>query len=384
MKKFVALLLILVLNFTLAGCGSGSNQDTGPIKIGWIGSITGNQALFGQSEQAALKMFFEEVNAAGGINGRTFEVIYYDSKGDPQEAVSAARRLVGQDKVVAIIGPNASSQARPVAEVLNETQVPGIATAATNPLVTVGEDGAVKPYMFRACFIDPYQGSVAAGFSIDELDAATAAVLYDVGDDYSQGIVKYFVQEFEGKGGAIVSDEAFNSGDDDFRPQLTRIREANPDVIFMPLSYREVALSARQARELGVTATFMGTDTWPSDELLTMAADAVEGAFYVNHLDFDDPNVQEFKNKYIAREGRAPELNGYLAWDAALMVVEAIKEANSFEPTAIRDALRTINVSGLTGDIVINPETHNPDNKRAAIIKITNGEYKFVMYYSPN
>ena len=378
--------MILALSSALAGCAGSSGQGSGPVKVGWIGSLTGPQALWGQCELATVKMYFEEVNAAGGINGRTFEVIGYDSKGEPQEAVQAARRLATQDKVVAIIGPNASSQAIPVSEVLNETKVPGIATVATNPRVTIDDNGAVKPYMFRVCFIDPYQGSVAAGFSFDQLGARKAAILYDVGDDYSQGIIQYFIEEFERKGGAIVSSEAFNTGDVEFRPQLTKIKDASPDVIFMPLSYKEVALSTEQARELGITATFIGTDTWPSDELLTMAGESVEGAFYVNHLDFDDPVVQEFKAKYREKEGLETELNGFLAWDASTMVIEAIKKANSFEPDAIRTAMEKTSFQGLTGNITINPETHNPDNKEAAMIKIVKGqdkyEYKFEMRYS--
>ena len=380
MKKIVALLLALVLGFTLAGCGGSSNH----VKIGWIGSLTGPVALWGQCELAAVQMYFEEINAAGGINGRTFEVIGYDTKGEPQEAVNAARRLAAQDKVVAIIGPNASSSAIPVSAVLTETKVPGIATVATNPRVTINEDGTLNPFTFRVCFIDPYQGAVGAGFSYDQLGARAAAVLYDMGDDYSQGIIQYFEEEFISKGGAIVSKEAFKTDDVDFRPQLTKIKQANPDVIFMPFSYKEVALSTRQARELGITATFIGTDTWPSDELLTMAADSIEGSYYVNHLDFDDPAVQEFKDKYRARTGKETELNGFLAWDASVMVTEAIKKANSFDPEKLRDAMKTTSFQGLTGNIAINPKTHNPDGKEAAIIKITNGEYKFEMRYSTN
>ena len=388
MKKIVAMLLVLVLSFTLAGCGGGGG-DGDVVNIGWIGSLTGPQALWGQCEWATVQMFFEEINEAGGINGKTFHPIGLDSRGEPEEAVNAARRLVDQG-VIAVIGPNASRQAIPVGDVLVEAKVPGVSTVATNPRVTIDDNGNVKPYYFRVCFIDPYQGAVAAGFSFDELGARTAAVLYSVGDDYSTGISEFFRAEFISKGGTIVADEAFVEADVDFRPQLTAIRDSNPDVIFMPFAYMQVALAANQARELGITATLIGTDTWPSEELLTMAADAIEGSFFVNHLDFADPDVQDFRNAYMASSfnpeapnGIAPELNGFMAWDAATMVVEAIKKSGSFDPSDIARAMSTIDFQGLTGRIEIDPTTHNPGSKHAAIKTIQNGEYVFVMRYSP-
>jgi branched-chain amino acid transport system substrate-binding protein len=205
-----------------------------------------------------------------------------------------------------------------MAPILEQAKVPGIATVATNPKVTV-LDGKVQPYNFRVCFIDPYQGAVAAGYAYDVLKARKAAILYDVSDDYSQGLREFFIENFKKSGGTIVADESFKGGDVDFRPQLSKIKAANPDMIFMPYFFKEVALSANQARELGMTQVMMGGDGWPSDQLISMGGAAVEGSYFVNHLDYDDPDVQDYKARYRAKFGVETELNGYLVHDAVLL-----------------------------------------------------------------
>lgn len=376
----VALCVALSLTFLLPVAAA---QDKGQVvKIGWIGSLTGDQAVWGQCEFNTVKMLVEELNAAGGLLGRKLEVIGYDTRGDAMEAVNAVRRLTSQDKVVTIIGPNASGQAIPISSILEEMKVPDIATVATNPKVTV-VDGKVKPFNFRVCFIDPYQGAVAAGYAYDVLKFRKAAVLYDVADDYSQGLTEFFIKTFTQKGGKIVAKEAFKFGDTDFRPQLSKIKAANPEVIFMPYFFKEVALSASQARELGIKCVLMGGDGWPSEVLLEMAKDAIEGSYIVNHLDFEDPEVQDFKQRYMKKYNRKVELNGYLAHDAFLMFVDAVKRAGSFDPVAIRDALETTDIKGITGRIRIDKNTHNPEGKEAAIIKIVNGNYVFQQKYAP-
>jgi branched-chain amino acid transport system substrate-binding protein len=390
MGKRVALLVIsilLTLSIILAGCSSkttetpAENKEPEVVKVGWIGSLTGDQAVWGTCELNTVKMLFEEINANGGLLGKQIEVVGYDTRGDATEAVNAVKRLTSQDKVVAIIGPNASGQAISISSVLEEMKVPDIATVATNPKVTV-VDGKTKPFNFRVCFIDPYQGAVAAGYAYDVLGFRKAAILYDVADDYSQGLTEFFEKYFVEKGGEIVAKEAFKFGDVDFRPQLSKIKEAGPEVIFMPYFFKEVALSANQARELGIDAVLMGGDGWPSEVLLEMAKDAVEGSYFVNHLDFDDPDVQEFKAAYKAKYNLPVELNGYLAYDAVQLLVDAIKRANSFDPVAIRDALETAQIKGITGQINISKETHNPEGKDAAIIKIVDGKYVFQQKYS--
>jgi branched-chain amino acid transport system substrate-binding protein len=375
----------MLLAFAGLAFAAGAKESGDVIKIGWLGALTGDQAVWGNNELNTVKMLFDEYNAKGGImvGGKAYklQVIGYDSKGDPQEAVNVTRRLTGQDRVVAILGPNASGSAIPMAPILEQAKVPGIATVATNPKVTV-LDGKVKPFNFRVCFIDPYQGAVAAGYAYEVLKAKRAAVLYDVSDDYSQGLREFFIQNFTKLGGTIVADESFKGGDVDFRPQLSKIKAANPDVIFMPYFFKEVALSANQARELGITQVLMGGDGWPSDQLISMGAKAVEGSFFVNHLDYDDPEVQGYKARYRAKYGIETELNGYLVHDAVLLLVAALEKAGVVSGEAIAQAIPQVEVKGITGRIRISPTTHNPEGKDAAIIKIVNGQYVFQQKYA--
>ncbi len=389
MKKVLALSLVCLFIFStaLTGC-AGKPQPTSSaepevIKVGWMGSLAGDQAVWGQCELNSVKMLFEEYNEKGGILGKKVEVIGYDTKGDPQEAVNVAKRLCTQDKVIAILGPNASGNAIPIAPVLEESKVPDIATVATNPKVTV-LDGKTKPYNFRVCFIDPYQGAVAAGYAADVLKAKKAAVLYDVSDDYSQGLKEFFEEFFIKKGGEIVAREGFKLGDVDFRPQLSKIKAADPDVIFMPYFFKEVALSATQARELGIDAVLMGGDGWPSEQLITMAKGAVEGSYFVNHLDYEDPEVQDFKSRYKAKYNKEVELNGYLGHDAVLMLVDALQRAGTTDPDKLVPALETVDIKGITGRIKIGKDTHNPEGKDAAILKIVDGNYVFQQKYAAN
>lgn len=384
-NKAIAALCVMLLAFAGLAFAAGAKESGDVIKVGWLGALTGDQAVWGNNELNTVKMLFEEYNAKGGVSvgGKSYklEVIGYDSKGDPQEAVNVTRRLTGQDKVVAILGPNASGSAIPMAPILEQAKVPGIATVATNPKVTV-LDGKVKPFNFRVCFIDPYQGAVAAGYAYEVLGARKAAILYDVSDDYSQGLREFFIQNFAKLGGTIVADESFKGGDVDFRPQLSKIKAANPDVIFMPYFFKEVALSANQARELGITQTLMGGDGWPSDQLISMGAKAVEGSYFVNHLDYDDPEVQGYKARYRAKYGIETELNGYLVHDAVLLLVAALEKAGVVSGEAIAQAIPQVEVKGITGRIRISPTTHNPEGKDAAIIKIVNGKYVFQQKYA--
>lgn len=385
MNKKVLWLVSVLLIFTilLSACGStGTSSSSGDtIKIGWIGSLTGDQAVWGTCESNTVKMLIEEVNANGGILGKQVEGIYYDTKGDAAEAVNAVKRLITQDGVVAIIGPNASGQAISISAVLEQYKVPDIATVATNPKVTVGDDGNVKPYNFRVCFIDPYQGAVAAGYAYDRLGLKNAAVLYDVASDYSQGFTEFFEKTFTEKGGKIVAKEGFKEGDVDFRPQLSKIKESNPDIILMPYYYKEVALSANQARELGIDATLIGGDGWPSEQLMEMAADAIEGSYIVNHLDFNDPEVKPLQDAYKAKYNLPMELNGYMAHDAFKLLEAAIKDANSTDPVKITESLTKVTVEGVTGTIKIGEEDHNPVGKQAAIVKIEDVNYIFQEKY---
>jgi len=382
-KKFLTLIsVVLIFTMIVTACSGGTGtpkEET--IKIGWIGSLTGDQAVWGTCESNTVKMLIEEVNESGGILGKKVEGIYYDTKGDAAEAVNATKRLASQDKVVAIIGPNASGQAIAISSVLEEYKVPDISTVGTNPKVTVNDDGSVKEFNFRVCFIDPYQGAVAAGYAYDRLGLRNAAVLYDVASDYSQGFTEFFEKTFIEKGGKIVAKEGFKEGDVEFKPQLSKIKDANPDMILMPYYYKEVALSANQARELGIDAVLIGGDGWPSEQLMTMAADAIEGSYIVNHLDFNDPEVKPLQEKYTAKYNLPMELNGYMAHDAFLLLKAAIEDAGVADPVKIAESLTKVTVQGVTGTIKLSPEDHNPIGKEAAIVRVENADYIFQEKY---
>ena len=381
-KLFTFISVLLIFTMIITACSSkGTSADEETIKIGWIGSLTGDQAVWGTCESNTVKMLIEDVNASGGILGKQVEGIYYDTKGDATEAVNATKRLITQDGVCAILGPNASGQAISISSVLEQYKVPDISTVGTNPKVTVNDDGSVKEFNFRACFIDPYQGAVAAGYAYDRLGLRNAAVLYDVASDYSQGFTEFFEKTFTEKGGKVVAKEGFKGGDQDFRPQLSKINGENPDMILMPYYYKEVALSANQARELGIDAVLIGGDGWPSEQLMTMAADAIEGSYIVNHLDFNDPEVKPLQEKYSAKYNLPMELNGYMAHDAFLLLQAAIEDAKSADPVKITESLTKVTVQGVTGTIKISPEDHNPIGKEAAIVKIESADYIFQEKY---
>lgn len=396
MKKLLSVLLVLIMVFSMAACGSsgeeGAAEETGSdvIKVGWIGALTGDQAPWGTCESQALQMYIDQQNEAGGVLGKKLELVKYDTKGDANESVNAVKRLIANDKVCAILGPNASAAAIAIKGALNEGKVPDIATVATNPAITVNTDGSVNAFNFRVCFTDPYQGAVAGGYAADELGAKTAAVLYDVASDYSQGFTQFFVETFEAKGGKVVAQEGFKSGDTDFRPQLTKIKEADPDVILMPYFYKEVALSANQARDLGIDAILMGGDGWPSDTLFEMAGDAINGSYVVNHFDYNDPAASEVTAAYTEEYGTAPEINAYMVHDAFQVLIAAIEKAGSADSEAIAAALTQVEVAGVTGTIKLGEDTHDPVGKEAAIQQIVPSdsaadgyEYKFVMRYTP-
>lgn len=373
---FIAVLVVVALAFT--GCGGGKTENV--IKIGWLGPKTGDTALWGQAEYDTVVMLAEDLNAKGGVDvgGKKYkvEVVGYDDKGDSTEAVNVAKRLTSQDKVVAIVGPQGSGEAIPIAPIANEAKVPVVATTATNPKVTVTEAGALNQYMFRACFTDPYQGSVAATYAYEKLGKRRAAIFMTVDDAYSAGLTEFFKESFKKLGGEIVEEVSFTAGEKDFRAPLTKIKAAKPDVIFSPNYYTDVALSAKQARELGIDSVMLGGDGWPSENLISLAGNALEGCFFVNHLDFNDPAVADFRNAYKAKYNKNAELNSYMAHDAFLMVIEAIKKAKSIKSEDIMKALETTEVQGVTGFIKIGP-THDPVGKDAAIIKIVGTEMLF-------
>jgi branched-chain amino acid transport system substrate-binding protein len=384
MKRAVHYVLFaLVLTALVAGCKPADKQpvkQAETIKIGHTVALTGPSATWGQAEANALKMIVDKINASGGVLGRNLEVIAYDNRADRLEAVNVAKRHVEQDKVVAIIGPAQSGVANAIREVNNASKVPVIATTATNPKVTVNDDGSVVPYTFRVCFIDPFQGTVAAQFALKDLGAKTAAVLYDVGDDYSQFLGKYFVEAFTKGGGTMTANEAFRSGELDFRAQLGKIKGGKPDVLFIPTMQKEAALAAKQARDLGITAVFMGGDGWASPDLMELAGPAIEGAYLVNIAALEDPAIQDFIKEYKALYNAEPVLpNPLMAYDAAIWIADAIKRAGSTDGEKLKTAMEeTKDLQVLTGKLTIDPKTHNPLNKPATIQQVKNKAFVFV------
>lgn len=377
-RTLIAVLLVMVLlSSLLAACKPAEPQT---IKIGNLVALTGPSATWGQSENNALMLAVDKINAAGGIDGKKVEIISYDSRADKLEAVNVVKRMVEQDKVVAIIGPGQSGVANAVREVNNSAKVPLIATTATNPTVTVTDDGSVVPYTFRVCFIDPFQGTVAGQFAFKDLGAKTAATLYDVGDEYSQYLSKYFVEAFEKSGGKIVANEAFRSGELDFRAQLGKIKEGNPDVIFIPTMQKEAALAAKQARDLGITAALIGGDGWGSPDIFELSGGAVEGGYFVNLAAMEDPLIQDFLKEYRAKYNADPVLpNPLMSYDAMLWLADAIKRAGTTEGEALRDALAaTKDLQVLTGVLTMDAATHNPLNKPAVIQQLKDGNFVYV------
>ena len=380
MKRTLSILALAMVSLALVlGCSSGAGKSA-TIKIGHEVALTGPNATWGQAESNALKMAIEKINAGGGVLGKKLEVIAYDNRADKLEAVNVAKRLVEQDKVVAIIGPALSGVTNAIREVNNSAKVPVIATTATNPKVTVADDGSVVPYTFRVCFIDPFQGKVAAQFALKDLGAKTAAVLYDVGDEYSQFLGKYFIEAFEKGGGKITANEAFRSGELDFRAQLGKIRGGKPDLLFIPTMQKEAALAAKQARGLGIKSTFMGGDGWASPDLIDLAGAAIEGSYLVNIAALEDPAIQDFIKEYRDKYKVDPVLpNPLMAYDAALWVADAIKRAGSTDGAKLKAALEdTKDLQVLTGKLTLDPATHNPLNKPATIQQVLAKEKRFI------
>ena len=368
----------LLPSILVAGVALSAGAQT--VKIGWFGPETGDSALFGQAEKNTVLMLAEEFNAKGGVDvgGKKYkiEIVPYDDKGDSVEAVNVVKRLISQDKVIAIVGAQGSGEAIPVAPLVNGAKVPLVSSTATNPKVTVGESGVISPFMFRACFIDPYQGKAAAYYCYQKLGKRKAAVLMTIDDPYSTGLAEFYKQNFEKAGGKVVAEVSYTSGEKDFRAPLTKIKAAKPDVVFIPAYYNDVALVAKQARELGINQLLFGGDGWPSENLIPLAGKALEGCMFINHLDMEGNAAKPMRTAYKAKFNRNAELNSYMVRDALYMVIDAMQRAKSVDPAAIQKALLTCDIQGITGHIKIGPQ-HDPIGKEAWIIKIVGKGMKF-------
>lgn len=353
--------------------GGAAGPAAEPIRVGHFASLTGDTATFGQSADRGIRMAVEEINAAGGVLGRPLEILSEDDRSVTEEARTAAQKLIQRDEVVALLGEVASSRSLAAAPEAQRAGVPMISPASTNPKVT-----EVGDYIFRTCFIDPFQGAVMARFAFEDLQARKVAILFDFKQDYSVGLADFFRKTFLELGGEIVADERYTSGDIEFRAQLTTIRAARPDAVFVPGYYTELGLIAKQARELGITVPLLGGDGWDSAKTLEIGGEAVEGNYFSNHYaaDSDSPKVQDFVRRYQAKHGSEPDAMAALGYDAAGILADAIRRAGTTDGPKLRDAIAaTQGYDAVTGRITIDAARNA--RKDAVVLKIEGGRFRF-------
>jgi len=362
---------------TTLSCGSkGSGKE---IVVGEYGSLTGGIATFGISTKNASEMAFDEINKKGGVLGKQIKLLVEDDQSKPEEASTVVTKLINQNGVVSMLGHVASSHSLAAAPICQSAHIPMISPSSTNPRVT-----QVGDYIFRVCFTDVFTGAVVAKFASETLQAKKVAILVDVRSDYSVGLQTFFGQAYKRLGGTIVAEQSYSQGDSDFRAQLTAIKAANPDAIYVPGYYTEVGTIVHQARELGITVPFLGSDGWDSPKLWEIGGQALNGCYFSNHYSTDDPNpaVQKFVNDYKAKYGQVPDALAALGYDAARILADAIGRAGSTDGAKIRDAIAaTKDFPGVTGTITINAERNAV--KPAVILKVENGKYLLVETIKP-
>lgn len=386
-KKSLRLLGVLagaaLAGTVLAGCGGQQAGSSDTIKIGANFEMTGNVANYGQATLDGLNLAIEEINAAGGVNGKKLEVVSADNKSEAAEAVNAATKLISDDNVKVIVGPAVTANVIAESQVATDAKIPVIAPDATSPDVTV-ENGQVKPFIFRSCFIDPQQGSVMAKFASENLKAKTAVVYVDNSSDYSKSLGKVFKEQFEKAGGQVVMEQAFLAKDQDFKATLTSIKTANADVLFVPAYYEEVGKIVKQARELGITSPILGTDGWDDSKVADIAGtEALNNTYFSTHYSDKDESVKPFIDAFTKKYGHAPNVFAALGYDAGKMLAEAIKNANSDDPEKIRDAIEGIkDLKVGTGIITMDAKTHNPI-KQAVILQNKDGDRVMIAKIMP-
>src|SRR5512138_3236329 len=365
------------------GYGPGAAPSGDVVLVGHVGSLTGSEATFGDSTDKAIQLAIEEQNAKGGVKGKQLKLKTYDDQGKPEEAATAAGRLIAEDKVAVLLGEVASTRSLAMAPKADQYQVPMISPSSTNPKVTK-EGGKVKPFVFRVCFIDPFQGTVMAKFATEK-GIKKVAVLRDVGSDYSVGLADYFLTKFKELGGTIVDDQSYKDTDQDFKAQLTAIKAKGPQAIYVPGYYTHVALIARQARELGIKVPLMGGDGWDSPKLYEIGGKALEGSFFSNHYSPEDPSprIQDFVKAFEKRFGVVPDGLAATGYDAAKIAFDAMARAKDLSGPAVRDAIAAAkDFPGVTGIISIDQD-HNAV-KPAVVLEIKGGQGRYVATVQPD
>ncbi len=382
-RMVAVLTVVLLMAGMLAGCGGMSSNE---IKIGLLNEMTGGNATMGTSSANGAKMAIKEANAKGGVLGKQIQAVVADNKSEPSEAANAMTKLATQDKVVAITGMFASSNAIAASSVAESAKVPFLAVGATNPKVTVDEKtNKVKDYTFRVCFIDPFQGTVGANFVLNTLKLKKTVMLVDSSSDYSKGLAAFFKDAFTKGGGTVLGEEAYLQKDQDFKTILTKVKALNAEVLYVPGYYEEVGKIVKQARELGINIPIVGGDGWDSPKLVEIGtAAALNNTYFTNHYSVDDTSAasKAFVEAYKKEYGQAPDAMSVLGYDAANVLIDAIKRANSTEPAKIREALAaTKDFVTVTGSTTLNA-THDAV-KNAVIIEMKDGKQMFKATVKP-
>ncbi len=375
-------LAALAAGLFLTGCNkppTGSDAGSDTLKIGEFASLTGSEATFGQSSHKGTQLAIDELNAGGGLLGKKIQLLTEDNQSQAGQSATVVRKLISSDGVEAILGEVASSRSLEAAPICQQNKIPMISPSSTNPKVTETGD-----YIFRVCFIDPFQGTVMANFARKTLKLQNVAVLTDVKSDYSLGLAKFFKAGFTAGGGKIIAEQNYSGGDKDFNAQLTSIKAANPDGIFVPGYYTEVGLIALQAKQLGIAVPIFGGDGWESSSLVPIGGAALEGDYFSTHFSPQDtsPAVQNFVKGYKAKYNETPDAMAALGYDSAMMLAESIKKTSSTDAVKIRDALAAEkDFPGVTGNITM--DANRNASKPAVILEIKDGKFQYVETVSP-
>ncbi len=386
-KTAILIILVMILSLGVFGC---SKEDSSQIKIGLIAELTGDIPAVGASCKKAADMAVQDVNDMGGIQlgdkKYKIKLIVEDNAGKADQSASAAQKLITQNKVLAIVGPNASRYALPAAEIAESGKVVLITPWSTAPKATLdSKTNASKKYVFRACFIDPFQGRVVAKFVLDDLKLTKAAVLYDVASEYNKGIAEIFKDVYEQNGGKIVAFETYTTNDKDFSSQLTKIKKAAPDVIFLPNYYSEIPLQIQQAKRLGITVPFVGADAWGSSELIKLCGADCNGYYFSTHYAADaaTATTKKFIAGYRAKYDATPDDVAALTYDSFGLLFQALKTAGKNDRQALRDALAKIpQYDGVTGNMQFKEGSGDPV-KSAVILKIKDGKFTWYANAKP-
>ncbi len=361
------------------GSAPASSSSGSEIVIGEVGSLTGTEATFGTSTRDGIDLAVKQINAAGGVKGKKLRVIVIDDQGKSEEAATAVTKLITQDKVTAILGEVASTRSLAMAPIAQSHHVPMITPSSTAVEVTQRGD-----FIFRVCFIDPFQGAVMAKFAINTLKVKKAAILRDIKSDYSVGLSNIFTETFKKLGGEIVMDQSYSGGDADFKSQLTSIKTKNPEIIYVPGYYTEVGLIARQTVELGIKAPLIGGDGWDSAKLTEIGGPALDGSFFSNHYTPDDKSamVQKFIADFKVDFKQVPDGLAAMGYDALMVLADAMKRAKSLSGDDIRTALAdTKDYQAVTGKITI--DKNRDASKSAVVIEIKGGKFVFKETINP-